>query len=412
MSRESEDYLFRNGIKRFPIPNRWCVHSYYTLCPYAPDGSGRILIAGADLDGKTGDVLILSPEGKILDRFGKNPLHNGVYHTGYWQTWSPDAKYVFYQGGSLREPKIVKRELCTGKEMVIKGDMEGAPPFGEPILSGLLGMLYAAGYGDGIFYPEQAPVPFQKREEHGLFEYTFEPVGKKLRLSVAEVLEKHPLRDKLRKADKEIKSRLGEGDGLTLMLYCVRWNPDGSRFLFYFGNHCVAKGRGEPKLAYVFTSDRDLKEIHLAVDLSFGKRGVHWSWHPNGEDLIGYGPDPDDPERGCLAKVHYDGTGYTRISRQAGGGHPSISPVDPGLLVTDDVSRQPGDVMFIDLKKDRIVKKYILPRTFGDTIPPGRNPYRVCHHPAFRRDGKKVLVNTLPGRFAVTCELDVPEVWE
>ena len=32
-----------------PLPDRWCLHSYYSLCPYAPDGSDRILLAGADL---------------------------------------------------------------------------------------------------------------------------------------------------------------------------------------------------------------------------------------------------------------------------------------------------------------------------------------------------------------------------
>ncbi|NLB42618.1 MAG: hypothetical protein GX815_10260, partial [Clostridiales bacterium] len=198
--------------------------------------------------------------------------------------------------------------------------------------------------------------------------------------------------------------------GLTLMLYCVRWNRDGSRFLFYFGNHCVAKDRGEPRLSYVFTADRSLKEINLALDLSFSRRGVHWSWHPNGSDLIGYGPDPDNPGKICLAKVHYDGTNYSLISQHASGGHPSISPVNHSLLVTDDTSKQPGEVLFIDLETDCVVKTYTLPRTFGDAIPPGRNPYRICHHPVFSQDGKKLLVNTLPGKLAIICELNVPEV--
>jgi hypothetical protein len=52
----------------FRVENRWCVHSYYTLCPYAPDGSGRLLLAGADLATNQGEVLILSSEGEVLDR--------------------------------------------------------------------------------------------------------------------------------------------------------------------------------------------------------------------------------------------------------------------------------------------------------------------------------------------------------
>ena len=52
-------------------------------------------------------------------------------------------------------------------------------------------------------------------------------------------------RDRILAAEKELQSRLGAHDGLTLMLYCVRWNRQGTRFLFYFGNHCVVKERGD-----------------------------------------------------------------------------------------------------------------------------------------------------------------------
>ena len=389
------------------VENRWCVHSYYTLCPYAPDGSGRLLLSGADLDNNFGEVMVLSPEGTILNRFEKNKLHTGFYHTGFWQTWSPDCRFIYYQGGSLEKPKIVKHELATGIDTVMNGDMEGAPPFGEPIVSGLLGMLYSAGYGNGKFFSDQAPVPFQKRQDHGLFEYRFDPMSTKLIYSVGDILENHPFRDELLNSDKEIKSIHGSDDGLTLMSYCVRWNHDGSRALFYFGNHCVDKSRGEPKITYVFTTDRHFKELHLALDFSFGKRnGVHWSWHPDGEHLIGYGSDPEDPKKLCLAQVNYDGTDYKKISKHASGGHPSISPVDFDLLVTDD-STNPGEVLFIDIKTDKVIKNYYFSRVFGESEPKGRNPLRVCHHPVFSRDGKKVLINTLPGKNATLFEITI-----
>lgn len=396
------------SIRLFPVPDRWCVHSYYTLCPYAPDGSGRLLLAGADLDRATGEVLILDQDGGVTDRFGEGPLHTAFFHTGRWQTWSPDAGYVYYQSGSLHSPMITRRELITGKEITLDGDMEGAPPDGEPLFSGLMGMLYAAGYGTGCYEPEAAPVPFQLRDAHGLFETTFDPPERRLRLSVAEVLDHHPYRDAIRKADQAVKDRLGSDEGLTLMIYCVRWSPDGNRMLFYFGNHNVVKDRGEPRLSYVLTADRNLDAIHLAVDMSFGKRGVHWSWHPDGEHLIGYGPDPDDEQAMCLAQVSYDGQDYRRLSRHASGGHPSVSPSHPHLIVTDDTRDNPGEVRFIDTKRDRCVKTYHLPRVHGDEEPQGRNPYRVCHHPVFDREGRKVLVNTLSGRNAVVCEIDVP----
>ena len=150
-------------IRPILVQDRWCVHSYYTLSPYAPDGSGRLLLAGGDLDNGIGEVIVLSSEGAVLDRFGQTALHSGFFHTGLWQTWSPDGKYLFYQSGTLKRPLVIRRELDTGDEQTVEGDMEGAPPQGEPIISGLMGMLYAAGYGYDKYQAELAPVPFHRR---------------------------------------------------------------------------------------------------------------------------------------------------------------------------------------------------------------------------------------------------------
>lgn len=395
-------------LKPYPVKDRWCVHSYYTVSPYAPDGSGRLLVAGGDLAAGLGEVIVLDADGAVLDRFGSTALHSGFFHTGLWQTWSPDGRYVYYQAGTLNRPLIMRRELRSGAELTLEGDMEGAPPYGEPLVSGLMGMLYAAGYGYNRFQPELAPVPFQRRDAHGLFRYTFEPRSIELALSVADVLARHPDRERIAASDRELKRRLGREDGLTLMCYCVRWSPDGSRLLFYFGNHCVHGSRGEPRLSYIFTADRELRDLHLAVDLSYGRPGVHWSWHPDGEHLVGYGPVPGDPARMCLAQVRYDGSGYRRISEHRSGGHPSVSPVDPHLLVTDE-SAIPGAVVFIDLRTDEVVRRILLPRALGTEEPRGRNRQRVCLHPVFSADGRKVIVNTLPGEHAVVCEIDVAE---
>lgn len=391
------------------VPDRWCLHAYYTLNPYAPDGSGRLLLAGADLERQRGAVYILSPGGAVLDCFGEGALEASFYHTGYWQSWSPDARFVYYQSGTWAKPTITRRELAGGQEITLQGDMEGAPPDGEPLLSGLMGMLYAAGYGEGKYQPQRAPVAFQRRDQHGLFEYSFAPSERRLRLSVAEMVERHPARERLLAGDREVRARLGAGEGLTLMTYCVRWNPSGSRCLFFFGNHNVVKERGEPRLAYVFTADRALQEIHLAVDISDERRGVHWGWHPDGVHLIGYGPDPENPRQMCLAQVAYDGSDYRRLSRYASGGHPSVSPANPHLLVSDDTRGSPGEIVFIDTRSDQVVERISLPRVFGEQEPAGRNPYRICHHPVFAPDGRSLLANTLPGRLAMTRQLIIEE---
>lgn len=396
------------AVMQKPVAGRWCVHGYYTLCPYAPDGSGRVLVAGADLERKVAEVLVLDCDGQVIDRFGEVPATASFWHTGLWQSWSPDAKYVYYQSGSLKQPRVTRRELATGAEVVVAGDVEGAPPSGEPAVSCPHGMLYAAGFGDGVYRPEESPVPFQSRERHGLSLVAFDPPRETLVLSTQQILDMHPHRDRLLDADREVRGRLGGDEGLTLMTYCVRWNPAGSRFLFYFGNHCVVRERGEPRLAYVFTADRDLKDVRLALDLSFDRRGVHWGWQPDNEHLIGYGPHPDDPTRLCLAEVRYDGTGYRVLSEHASGGHPSASPADPDLLVTDENAGAGGAVLFLSRRTGEELGRVELPKYLGEREPAGRNPLRICHHPVFSHDGTRVLVNTLPGRHAVVSEIALP----
>lgn len=397
-----------SGIKAISPQEDWCVHSYYSLCPYAPDGSGRILVSGTDLAREKTHVYILDQEGTVLDRFGQGVPESNFYHTGSWQTWSPDGRYVYYQGGTMKFPKIFRYDTLTHETLSMDGDMEGAPPTGEPIFSGYLGMLYAAGYADGHYYPEKAPIPFPERDRHGLFRFNISEGKAELALSVNQILAMHPEREKLLKLEEAFIRETGHEEGFTLMAYCVRWNTSGSRCLFYFGNHCVDGSRKEPKLSYVFTADREFRDIRLALDLGFDHPGVHWSWHPDQEHLIGYACHPDNGGKRCLCSVRYDGSDFKMISKHSSGGHPSISPADYQLLVTDECFI-PGRVVFLDLTDDTEVGSYTLPRVNGDQEPQGRNPYRVCHHPVFRPDGKKILANILPGENAVVCEFDVPE---
>ena len=398
---------FSDEPRWLTVANRWMIHAYYTIPPFAPDGSGRIIAAAADLDAPepVGEVVILDADGNVLNRFGRNPVTPSFWHTGFWQCFGPEGRYAYFQSGSLKEPWIVRRELATGREVHVEGDMEGIPPSGEPGLSCSHSLLYAAGYGTGRYAPEDAVVPFQARDRHGISEVAFEPEPRsRLVLSTAEILERHPQRDLLLKADREVRDRLGPGEGLTLMTYALRWSPKGDRFLFYFGNHNVVAERGEPRIASVFTSDRSLSDLRLAVDLSFGRRGVHWSWHPDNERLVGYGPREDDPATPCLTVVDADGSGARKVSDR-GSGHPSAHPVEHDLYL-NDLSRNPGTVELIDGRTGEAIRSWQLPRVNGESEPPGRNPYRVCHHPVFSPDGTKILANVLPGRHAGLVVID------
>ena len=392
------------NIRSFHIPGRWTVHSYYTLNPYAPDGSGRILCAGCDPDSGIGEVMILGPDGRVIDRFGRQKISTIFYHTGFWQSWSPDGRGVYFQScdGDVLHPKVTLHDFADGKDYTIAADMEGTPVNSDWFLYGLSGMYYAAGYADGCYHPELSPIPFTARDRHGLFRTSVKEGKSELVISVEELLWLHPLRDRLLEADHKVDG------GLTLMVYCARYDRSGTRVMFHFGNHCTDKRRGEPKVMSLFTADCDtdgnLSNLHCSLDMSFGGNGVHWSWDNDGS-LIGYykyngksvlaGIDAD----GGNLRVYSDNTPY--------GGHPSISPHDSRIIVSDAVSDGQGKVFF--MQDGEIVDEVKLPkydRSIGE-LPRGRNRYYVCHHPVFNADGTRVLCNTLPDRRAELCELEI-----
>jgi hypothetical protein len=390
------------------VSGKWCLHSYYTLSPFAPDGSGRILIASADLDRMTGTVMVVSEKGKVLNTLQTQPISESFWHTGFWQSWSNCGRFVYYQSGTLNFPLTVRHELSNGRTVELEGDLEGMCPTGELGYSCYHGMLYAAGYGDDEWKPELSPVPFLSREKHGIFLMNFNQSETRLVLTVAQLLEIHPQKDRLQLEEEKINERLGQNEGLTLMCYCVRWNPQGSRLLFYFGNHCVAKSRKEPRIAYIFTADRDLKNLTLALDLSFDKAGVHWGWQPCGKKLIGYGPRSDG--HGIqLAEVFYDGNGYRKLSDHNSGGHPSISPTNPDLIVTDEGGPKHGNIVFISRSTGKVIHREPMAKFLGNSEPDGRNPMRVCHHPIFNKEGDTVLCNSLPSVHATVTLLKLPK---
>ena len=389
-------------MKEYKIDNRWSIHSYYTISPYAPDKSGRLLLSGADLETGIGEVYILGADGKVLDRFGKNRVFSPFYHTGFWQTWSHDAKTVFYQAGTPDKPKIAAYDTISGRNVEMPGDMEGAPPFDMPVLSGLMGMIYACGYADGKYHPENAPVPFGERDRHGIFENNVYKNTSELKLSINDIIRCAGMEEKFAALDRDVEKRLGKGELMTLMAYCVRWNRQGDRFLFYFGNHCTDRKRREENITMIFTGKRDFSELRLALDLS-GKKSCHWSWHPDGRRIIGYA---ETDNKVCLCSVNCDGSDFHKISNNDTCGHPSICCADHNLLVTDNYEKT-GKVQLIDLQTDSVIREFCVPRVFGDIEPRGRNPYRICNHPCFSEDGKKLIVNALPNSFARLWEFEL-----
>ena len=202
------------------------------------------------------------------------------------------------------------------------------------------------------------------------------------------------------------------------MIYCARYSRDGKNIMFHFGNHCTDRSRGEPHLLTLFTARCDengITDVRPALDLNFERTGVHWSWMPDGENLIGFSNLADAGSVGdkAMAAVRRDGTDFRIITREAGyGGHPSKSPC-ADIYVNDSYVGKPdgtraGKVSFYGADGHEL-ESLEFPRCNdeGFGIPRGRNRHFVCHHPVFNADGSRVLINTLPGKNAQLCELTV-----
>lgn len=124
----------------------------------------------------------------------------------------------------MQKPFTVRREVASGREVRVAGDMEGISPSGEPSICCSYGMLYAAGYADNRWKSEKSPVPFLARDRHGLSEIRFDGSPPKLLYGIEQFLNEYPDRQRLLAAGALPKARLDKVEGLTLMIYRVRWS--------------------------------------------------------------------------------------------------------------------------------------------------------------------------------------------
>ena len=394
--------------KVFQVPGMWTVSSYYTLSPVAPDGSGRMVFAACDPASRVCSVYIFDADGKILANFGHRKVESMFFHTGCWESWSPDSRYIYFQSGTLAEPSVSRYEIASARIDKITGvDLEGAPSSGEPIIGGLPGMLYGAGYGYNVYDPSLCPVPFEERGKHGIFEFGFDGAAPRLLYSVNDFLEVHPQRDELLLLDRELAEKYDRACGLSLMAYCVRWDPAGESFLVYFGNHCVVPERNEPRISHIFTGKRNSKTLEFALDVS--GRGVHWSCQDPTRLLGFYRPDGES-----VSSIHCYNTVERSFAKlvtpECSGGHPSLSPVNSNLCVNDE--NPTGCLKLWDCRSGRCVDSLDLRCRVPGFVPQGtaRNEKRCCHHPKFTSDARYIVSNFIDDdNLCAVAKIRVPE---
>ena len=217
----------------------------------------------------------------------------------------------------MLHPRVTLYDITNGRDYTIDADMEGTPSNSDRFMYGCRDVL-RRGYADGCYHPELSPIPFAARDRHGLFRASVKENSNELVISVERLLDIHPRREELLKSDLEVDG------GLTLMVYCARYDRIGRHIMFHFGNHCTDKRRGEPKVMSLYTADCDadgnISNLHCALDMSYDGDGVHWSW-ANDRSLLGY---YNYNGKGVLAGIDADGQNLRILSDGTPyGGHPS-----------------------------------------------------------------------------------------
>lgn len=184
----------------------------------------------------------------------------------------------------------------------------------------------------------------------------------------------------------------------------VKWNPQGTRLLFVVRwlprTWLPWRRKKQYRRLNVVTLDADGGNPRIAVpDTAWRKGGNHPNWCPDGEHvLMNLNTDGEGLR---FARVRYDGTGCTALSRTLrGSGHPTMHP-DGRHVLTDAYPHEPvayGDgttpLRWLDVASgEETALVRIRTRSDYEEQAPA---LRVDPHPAWDRDFRRVAFNACP----------------
>ncbi len=325
-----------------------------------------------------------------------------VARTAGWETqmganinWGQNDDELLFNDVDLGswQPVTVKLNPHSGKSEKFGRGIYQVSPDGKQALCCSLELMRRTQFGYGVVIPEErVRVNWEPRDDDGLFLTDLETGACRLLVSLAELLELVPEREKPARA-----SRCYYG-------FHAKWAPSGDRILFtvrgvahpwalHFDTNAV------PMHYTIFTMRPDGSELKCALDAAFWNRSAHHiNFYPDGSALsMNHTLDFDHLR---FVRCDVDGSNVRcLLDDTLGSGHSTIHP-DGVHLLTDCYQNEPmtyGDgtipLRWINLQtaaEEPLVR-------INTRVPSKFSALRIDPHPAWARDWKHIAFN---GAFA------------
>jgi len=351
-------------VTRLSLPDKRCVHGYYTMSPLSADGTKITYFEFDDPHPDRGSGKAITGRVIAANADGSDPLTvmdgvNGSVCQGSMQQWLGPTRRI---GWTDRDGYWIVRDSESGEEWRGDGFGREFSPEGTDLFIQTPEQIHLLAEAEGrSLAPEEVAariIDFQSQEE-------------KARISVADVLEVHPEADEARKQHMCFKQTL--------------FSPDGKRISFNFSNAWYTRhGKQEPWRHEKLIANRDGTDI-----LCLGQGASHPGWHPSGDYYSAIAPDEDGVSRFMLYPV--DGSTPKALGADwLAGGHPSFQPGEARYLAVDYPKPAQGHVLLRLYDLVELTYEDLLVADYTDYS----NDSGTHFHPAWSPDGKSIYISS------------------
>lgn len=374
-----------NGLRL--IAKGATIHRFFDTSPISPSGKYIALFrfpyeSHSPIPGDTGDVIVIDL--KTGKEVYSTPTRGWEMQLGANVQWGKTDKQLYYNDVDTKTwlPYAVEVDFRTGHKRRCAGTVFMASPDGKSLLSYNLVKSRLAQVGYGVVIPDSLLIHnIGPVSNDGLYLTNLKTNTCKMIASIADIYQHTTPSIKI-------------DDPQNYEYYCfqVKWNPQCTRLLTTI--QWTPLTGGERRRA-VITMKPDGTDMHTAITPDqWAKGGHHVNWMPDGVHLS-MNLNIDGKPGNEIISVRYDGTELKQIY-PVGSGHPSANPRGIPYMVTDAYPYEmnlPNGMIPIRIINLKDQTEYHLAEVY---LPPITNfEFRVDAHPAWTRDGRKVVFNAL-----------------
>lgn len=368
------------------------MHSFFDVCPLS--ASGRLLAVTRlpfvwryPAPGDLAEVCVVDLERRTL---------RAVHRTDGWALqlgahlhWHPTTdRFLFCNERGLGSGAAVRIDLETGEIRRFSAPVYAMAPDGRWALSPALDLINATQQGYGV------PEPLWRRRrldgggpsaEEGLRRLDLETGRVETLLSIADMVRPLPTADLLGRA--------------VSYLFHVKIAPDGQR-VFQVLRSLGLPDRPAAVRGSIVSFDAGGGDIRLALPHQAWDRGGHHpSWLPDGQRIL-MNLVPEGGRELRFVSFGWDGRELREVGHgRRGSGHPTVEP-GGRLLVTDAYLNEgfaAGAAGMAPLRGVALGDGRELCLASLDCGPPNLRARRIDPHPAWSRDGRRLVVNACIG---------------